>query len=75
MMKAKDIKVGGRYAAKVSGNLVVVRVDDIQNPQRGTSYRTNRTCYEVTNLKTKRKLVFRSAAKFRRPTISVVGNP
>ena len=29
-MKAKDIVVGGKYTAKVSGKLTTVRVDDIR---------------------------------------------
>ena len=29
-MKAKDIVVGGKYLAKVSGKLVTVRVDEIR---------------------------------------------
>ena len=72
-MKAKDIKVGVTYIAKVSGNLVPVRVDNVREVGAWTGqYKgTGRTVYDVTNLRTKRKLVFRSAAKFRRPTISL----
>ena len=58
-MKAKDIVVGGKYVAKVSGRLTTVRVDDIR-----LGYRDNRV-YHVTNLTTGRKTIFRSAAKFR----------
>lgn len=53
-MKASEIKVGGRYVAKVGENLTTVRVDGV----RGKGY-------DVTNLATLRKTYFRSAAKFR----------
>ena len=67
-MKANEIKVGSVYVAKVSGRLTDVRVDAIRF---ATDYTRGRfgltgTFYEVTNLDTGRKLVFRSAAKFRR---------
>lgn len=59
-MKKNEIKVGGRYKAKVNGNLVTVRVDAINE-----SGFDDRTTYAVTNLATGRKTTFRSAAKFR----------
>jgi len=65
-MKAKDIKVGGHYTAKIAGNLTTVRVDAIR--QRYTNSRGQSCCrdhYDVTNLRTGRKTTFRSAAKFR----------
>jgi hypothetical protein len=70
-MKKADIVVGRNYKAKVSGRLVTVRVDAIQEHEgfrsaisysrrvRGT------TNYDVTNLATGRKLRFRSAGRFR----------
>lgn len=68
-MKASEITVGNTYIAKVSGNLVPVRVDDIQADAvvgyRGQGKTKRGTRYHVTNLKTKRSLTFRSAAKFR----------
>lgn len=68
-MLKKEIKVGGKYIAKVSNKLTVVRVDSIKEYDgfRG-QYRRVRaeTCYHCTNLNTGRKLNFRSAAKFRR---------
>lgn len=71
-MRKNDIKIGGRYTAKVNGKLVTVRVDDIKTVaglpigrfgggQRGK----DRTSYHVTNLTTGRKTVFHSAMKFR----------
>ena len=71
-MKKSEIKIGGTYTAKVSGKLTIVRVDAIRESRR---YRTvtygglrelrETTVYDVTNLTTNRKTVFRSAAKFR----------
>lgn len=71
-MKAKDITVGGLYKAKVSGHIVTVRVDNIDEgfttryvgiQAMGHSRKAVR--YAVTNLSTGRKTTFRSAAKFR----------
>lgn len=62
-MKKSEIEVGGHYRARVSGNLVTVRVDKIVET---SDYKgRNITLYGVTNLTTKRRLTFRSAAKFR----------
>lgn len=57
------ITIGRYYKAKVSGNIVTVRVDEI-------AYKPTSTCkgpdayYHVTNLKTGRKATFSSAQKF-----------
>ena len=77
-MKKADIKVGGLYTARVSGQFVMVRVDTIRetSPLGTLTNRHGRikppvTVYDVTNLSTGRKTTFRSAAKFRsevRPT-------
>jgi len=75
-MKAAEIKKGGVYIAKVSGNLVQVRVDEIRNAGYGKvncfsgCYEYgNKVVYDVTNLATGRRTTFKSAAKFRRPAI------
>jgi len=62
-VKKSEIKVGGLYRAKVSNNIVTVRVDAI----RETFGATDRPvlAYDVTNLSTGRKTTFRSAMKFR----------
>lgn len=62
-MLKKDIRVGAQYRAKVSGNVVTVKVLHITDGEdwRGKA----QTRYTVQNLKTGRKAVFRSAAKFR----------
>ena len=70
-MKAKDIVVGGKYTAKVSGKLTTVRVDQIRARGPIGCVARETVVYDVTNLTTGRKLTFHSAAKFRR----VVGDP
>lgn len=59
-MKKNEIKVGGLYAAKVSGRNVAVRVDAVRAASKEGTF------YDVTNLTTGRKITFRSAAKFQR---------
>lgn len=74
-MKQDEIRIGGRYLARISGKVVPVRVEAIRDTltaRRGPSYtgmpRTRlRLVYDVTNLATGRKTTFRSAAKFRGP--------
>jgi hypothetical protein len=58
-MKGKDISVGGRYLAKISGRIVTVRVDAVRESYDG------RKRYDVTNLSTGRTTSFRSATRFR----------
>lgn len=72
-MKKSEIKVGGVYATRVAGNHTTVRVDAMHEVTQhmgcsytGKSIDRDATVYDVTNLTTGRKLVFRSAAKFRR---------
>lgn len=62
-MKKADIRVGERYVARVSDILVYVRVDAIRESLNRSD--KGRIVFDVTNLKTGRKLVFQSAAKFR----------
>jgi hypothetical protein len=61
-MKKSEIQVGGLYVAKVSRQLVTIRVDEIRERNWGP---TGQLSYDVTNLRTGRKTTFRSAAKFR----------
>ena len=71
-MKAKEITVGGKYVARISGELTTVRVNQIRDWE--SSLRSGghgKTLYDVTNLSTGRKTTFRSAAKFR----SIAGDP
>ncbi len=69
-MKAIQINLHGHYTARISGNFVTVRVDAIREVFTRTL--NGRIEYDVTNLNTGRKLVFRSAQKFRYPAISEV---
>ena len=62
-MKKIEIRVGGLYLAKVSGRLVTVRVESIQEVYAYNSRLGTR--YGITNLLTGRMTAFRSAAKFR----------
>ena len=62
-MKKAEIRVGGMYTARVSGNFVTVRVDIIRDRSDHKGY--SLTAYDVTNLNTGRKTTFYSAAKFR----------
>lgn len=68
-MKKSEIHVGGQYLAKVSGNIVTVKVDRIREVERPSSSRYVNThttiIYDVVNLATGRRTTFRSAAKFR----------
>lgn len=63
-MKKSEIKVGGYYQARISGNFVTVRVDEI-GTRYADRFRQGGTYYRVTNLKTGRSLTFLSARKFR----------
>lgn len=62
-MKAKEIKQGGTYSARVNGNLTTVRVDSIREVRAGLHSRIA-THFDVTNLATRRETMFRSASKF-----------
>lgn len=62
-MLKRDVQVGKSYRAKVSGKYTTVRLDGIETRDSGYPPRTH-TFYEVTNLTTKRKMTFRSAARF-----------
>ena len=54
-MNKSDVKVGGVYSAKVSGNVVPVRIDR-ENPRGG---------WDGTNLKTKKSVRIKSAQRLR----------
>ena len=55
-MRKADIHIGGVYTAKVSGQLVRVRIDS-ESPYGG---------WDATNLATKRRVRIRSAQRLRR---------
>lgn len=54
-MKKKDVRIGGRYRAKVSGKLTTVRIDR-ESPYGG---------WDATNLETGRRVRIRSAQRLR----------
>lgn len=54
-MKKADVKIGGRYVAKVSDKLAVVRIDRV-SPYGG---------WEATNVATGRSVRIRSAQRLR----------
>jgi len=64
-MKKNQIETGGKYVAKVSGKIVTVRVDSIED-KWGTLRDRSVTRYNITNLDTGRKTIFKSAQRFRR---------
>lgn len=66
-MKKNEVKVGGRYVAKVSGKLTIVRVDSIRIREGWNTLSRDVTVYDVTNEATGRTMTFSSAAKFRGP--------
>ena len=62
-MKLKDIEVGGRYRAKVSGHLTTVRVVDLKESSTfGGRYRTT---ILAVNESTGRRITIRSAQRLR----------
>jgi len=65
-MKLKDIEVGGRYEAKVSGRRTVVRVVEIrQESARFGGGRSTTNIYAV-NERTGKRLTIRSPLRLRR---------
>jgi hypothetical protein len=62
-MKAKDIKIGGRYYAKVSGTVQAVRV--IRTVERFGFNDNGRTHWICINTKTQREIEVKSAQRFR----------
>ena len=68
-MQKRDIEVGGRYLAKVSGALVAVRVIEIREipPAAWAARDTWRTLYIAVSERTGRQLTIRSAQRFRAP--------
>lgn len=66
-MKEVEIEIGGTYLAKVSGNLVPVRVlntREISAPTRGNHWPT-RTVWDCRNERTGRTITVRSCQRFR----------
>lgn len=66
-MKIDKVVVGGRYTAKVSGIMTIVRVLGIRKVYQGVPGRSLREAHriDVVNERTGRRTTFRSAAKLR----------
>ncbi len=70
-MKITDVEIGGRYIAKVSGQMTTVKVLAIREvpPAWHTPGSTRwQKRIDVVNERTGRQLTFRSAARLRRRT-------
>jgi len=63
-MKLKDIEIGGRYLAKVSGQLVTVRVTEFKEVPAFASDRWKTIIYAV-NEATGRRITIRSPQRLR----------
>ncbi len=68
-MKLKDVEIGGRYLAKISGKLTTVRVVEIREASSYASGRS-RTIIEAVNESTGRRITLRSAQRLRKPASS-----
>ena len=64
-MKLSDVKIGGRYTAKVSGRIVTVRVVEIVEVE-ATRFGRARTSIEAVNEATGRRVSIRSPQRLRR---------
>jgi hypothetical protein len=67
-VRQSQLTVGRTYLAKVSGRLTVVRLDEARVVRRYvTRSSLEKTVFDVTNLRTGRKLTFKSARRFLTP--------
>jgi hypothetical protein len=64
-MKLKDVEVGGRYVAKVSGRMQVVRITDVRTESSPLTGR-ERTTFVAINEATGRRVTIRSAQRLRK---------
>lgn len=63
-MKSKDVEIGGRYIAKISGKLTIVRI--LEERVRYDAFRRReRTTWLALNEATGRKIDIRSAQRLR----------
>lgn len=63
-MKKAEVVVGEVYAAKVSGRVVPVRIEE-EVERYSTTAKRRKTTWRATNLKTEREVTIKSAAKLR----------
>jgi hypothetical protein len=66
-MKIKDVEVGGRYTAKVSGQVRIVRVTEIEEipPASWSKRHALRTVIYAVNESTGKQITIRSAQRLR----------
>ena len=64
-MKLKEVEVGGRYTAKVSGKVQVVRILEIRTTFHPVSGR-ERTVFDAVNEATGRRITILSPQRLRR---------
>jgi len=62
-MKLKDVEVGGRYTAKISGRLTTIRIE--ARREVSTSHGLTRTVFDAVNEATGRRITIRSAQRLR----------
>ncbi len=74
-MKAKDVRIGGLYIAKVSGKLTTVRIDRVAADVQDSNHNWRIGGWHATNLATCKPVRIRSAARLRGPSSSPVGFP
>jgi len=64
-MKQADVKVGENYTARISGNLVTVRIDRERAAKSTAKGQQRHGGWDATNLATNKKVHIKSAAKLR----------
>jgi len=64
-MKQADVKVGEKYTARISGNLVTVRIDSVAREKANARGQFRHGGWDATNLATDKKVHIKSAAKLR----------
>jgi hypothetical protein len=76
-MKLSDVKVGGRYHARVSGALVTVRVQELKQipPASWSSRSAWRTLIIAVNEKTGRQFTIRSPQRLRAIASDPISQP
>jgi len=64
-MKQADVKIGAHYTARISGNLVTVRIDRGRQGKTTANGKSRHGGWDATNLATNKKVHIKSAAKLR----------
>jgi len=64
-MKQADVEIGAHYTARISGNLVTVRIDRERQGKTTANGKSRHGGWDATNLVTNKKVHIKSAAKLR----------